>query len=805
MRTILIGGFLAFSLLPVAFAQGTGPAQVSVKIADPQGAGVVGATIRLYSRDQRVRLVARTDATGRYRFEQLSPGEYLIDAEAPGFARAGAGSIRLEAGESRELELTLDIAAFREEVVVTASGTVQTVDEISKAVTNVDMSEIDERDEFAIPDALRTVPGLRVQQLGGPGAFVSIKTRGLRNEDTAILLDGMRFRDVAAPQGDATAFLQDLVVTDLDRVEVLRGSSSSLYGTNAIGGVINIVSRDGGGRPRGSLFTEGGSMGFFRARGQTSGGTDGDRLTYSAGVSYLNVARGVDGDDAARNTSGQGRVNFRLTPDANLSARFYASDASVMLNENPQTVGAIPPVGVIDAEPLSSEELERYESGTPIEDLNLDGANFIPSANDPDNDQDSVFVSMLVSFEQRPRDRFGYSIRYHGLSTDRTLNDGPRGVTFFEPIAASRSDFNGQIHTLNARADIGGGAHHFVTAGYELENESFFSRAADGFTESDVEVSQRSHTFVIQDQVRLMAGALQLSGAFRTQLFHLGDPVFSPPEGSPYQGVELDSPHNAYTGDGSAAYFFRDSGTKVRAHVGNGYRAPSLYERFGAFFSSFGYSNYGDPRLEPESSVAFDAGLDQDFANQQARVSATFFYTRLRKIIIFDFSGAIDPATDPFGRFGGYRRVDGGRAQGLELSATAARGGLRLGASYTFTDAEPPTEGFDELVQAYGIPRHQFTIVATQRIGKNLYVNADLALSDSYLAPVFDTATFASRAYRFDGIRKADLGASYTWSLSRGGNLRFFAKVDNLFDQDYYENGFRTVRRMGYGGVAFEF
>ena len=342
-------------------------------------------------------------------------------------------------------------------------------------------------------------------------------------------------------------------------------------------------------------------------------------------------------------------------------------------------------------------------------------------------------------------------------------------------------------------------------AGYELENESFFSRAADGFTESDVEVSQRSHTFVIQDQVRLMAGALQLSGAFRTQLFHLGDPVFSPPEGSPYQGVELDSPHNAYTGDGSAAYFFRDSGTKVRAHVGNGYRAPSLYERFGAFFSSFGYSNYGDPRLEPESSVAFDAGLDQDFANQQARVSATFFYTRLRKIIIFDFSGAIDPATDPFGRFGGYRRVDGGRAQGLELSATAARGGLRLGASYTFTDAEPPTEGFDELVQAYGIPRHQFTIVATQRIGKNLYVNADLALSDSYLAPVFDTATFASRAYRFDGIRKADLGASYTWSLSRGGNLRFFAKVDNLFDQDYYENGFRTVRRMGYGGVAFEF
>ena len=139
------------------------------------------------------------------------------------------------------------------------------------------------------------------------------------------------------------------------------------------------------------------------------------------------------------------------------------------------------------------------------------------------------------------------------------------------------------------------------------------------------------------------------------------------------------------------------------------------------------------------------------------------------------------------------------------MSATAATGGLRLGTSYTFTDAEPPTEGFEELAQAYGVPKHQLTFVATQRVGTNFYVNVDVALSNSYLAPVFDPATFTSRSYRFDGLRKVDLGASYTWALPSTGNLRFFAKVDNLFDQDYYENGFRTIRRVGYGGVAFEF
>src|SRR5207237_7273757 len=116
----------------------------------------------------------------------------------------------------------------------------------------VDRKEIDERDEAAIAESLRTVPGLRMQQLGGPGSFTSIKTRGLRNEDTAVLIDGLRFRDAAATQGDASGFLEDLIVTDVSRVEVLRGSGSSLYGTNAIGGVVNLITDEGGRRFHGS-------------------------------------------------------------------------------------------------------------------------------------------------------------------------------------------------------------------------------------------------------------------------------------------------------------------------------------------------------------------------------------------------------------------------------------------------------------------------------------------------------------------------------------------------------------------------
>lgn len=786
--------------------QTTNQAALLVRVRDPQGASVGGARLTLFTRDNRVRVSAVTGDNGSYRFERLAPGEHLVEVEAPGFARARARAVRVQTGRTAEVDFELALAAFREQVVVTASGAAQTADEVSKAMTVVSEREIEERDEFAIAEALRTVPGLRVQQLGGPGAFSSIKTRGLRNEDTAVLIDGVRFRDAASTQGDASAFLEGLVVTDLDRLEVLRGSSSSLYGTNAIGGVINIVTREGGGRPNGSLLLEGGSLGFVRGRAQVAGGVDLDRITYSAGLSYFDADRGVDGDDAARNASAQGQVRFRFSPSMALSARIYALDASVALNESPQAVGALPPRGIVEATPLPLAELTRYEAGAPISSLRLDGANFIPSANDPDNTRDSRAFSAKVSFEQRPSDSLGYTVTYHGLSTERTFLDGPLGVSPFEPRGTTRSDFDGRIDTIGARADWQSAPANVVNLGYEFERQGYLNRSfpVDPSADSLVDVAERSHSFFVQDQLRLLAGALQLSGAFRAQFFSLKEPLFTPPESAPYLGISFAAPPDAYTGDASVAYFARS--TKLRAHVGNGYRAPSLFERFGTFFGRFGYSAFGDPRLSPESSVALDAGVDQELLEGRLSTSATYFHTWLREVIVFDFSGAIDPATDPFGRFGGYRNADGGRARGLELSASIVPAGtLEFRVSYTYTDSTRAEAIFEDIDRSFIIPDHQLSLVASTRLGDNLAVVFDLAASSDYLGPVFDPASFSSRAFRFDGILKADLGASYNVRLSDSRRLRFFGKLENLAGRSYYENGFRTPGRIGVGGIAFHF
>ena len=210
----------------------------------------------------------------------------------------------------------------------------------------------------------------------------------------------------------------------------------------------------------------------------------------------------------------------------------------------------------------------------------------------------------------------------------------------------------------------------------------------------------------------------------------------------------------------------------------------------------------GDPRLAPGRSIAFDAGIDQALASNRVRLSATYFYTRLQEVVSFG-----DTPSDPFGRFGGFVNTGGGLARGVELSGEFAPSRrFDLFASYTHTNSDQRRAAVVAgVLRAFAVADHQFTLVATGRIGSRVTVNFDLVASSDYLAPIFDPVTFANRAYRFDSIRKGDLTASYTLPLAESRRLRFFGKVENVFDRDYYENGFRTPGVQGRAGASFHF
>jgi iron complex outermembrane receptor protein len=599
------------------------------------------------------------------------------------------------------------------------------------------------------------------------------------------------------------------MVVNTERIEVLRGSGSSLYGTNAMGGVLDVRTDQGGGDLHGEISAEGGGLGFFRGVARAGGGLASNRFTYSGGLTHLNVTEGVDSFDPYRNTSGQGFAQYNWTSRARLSGRVFASDAFGASNESPTVEDAVaanhPATGLVPGIGLDRDQLRLYAAGQPF---TPGSATFIPAFNDSDNHRASSFLAGAFVWSHELTPTGSYRLSYSGVDTGRSFRDGPAGINEFDPVFSSDSRFDGRIDTFQARTDHYAGEHHLLTAGYEYEHEDFLNVNTDDNPDPAqgindvVRIRQASHAVFAQDQMRLMDGRLQVSLSGRAQGFRLSRPRF---EGaaSPYDGAPIESPDVALTADGSAAYFFRGSATKLRAHAGNAYRSPAPFERFGASFFGRFLSVWGDPRLKPERSVGFDAGIDQWLANSRVRLSGTYFYTALQETIVFDF-GVIDPAVDPFGRSGGYRNTGGGVARGVELSATAAPlASLQVAAAYTYanSDSRTATDSAGLFFETLGVSRHVFSLTAVQRLGRSWDVSVDLYAAGKYPFTFFSSP----RVFALDGPVKADVVASYNRPIGERARLRLYGKIDNLFDNTYWEDGFSAPGIWGIAGLAVSF
>lgn len=783
-----------FLLLASAIAWAQEGTSIGGIVKDPAGAVVPGATVTLVSRDNTTSLKTVSGQSGRYSFEHLSPTSYLLSAVAKGLETSRVQTVDLTGGAQATVDLQLRLAAVTASVTVIASGTAQMIDETAKSVSLVDSERIQSLDTNTISDALSYVPGLRVEQQGGPGGLVSIKTRGLRNQDTAVLIDGFRFRDTTGTQGDASGLLQDLLVTDVDRIEVLRGTGSSLYGTNATGGVINIITGAGGGRARGAVRLEGGSLGTFRGLADASGSAFHSKLGYSLGVSHLNVTRGLDGSLPDRTTNAQGMFDYAVSDNTRVFGRIFFADTYGRMTSSPAAI--VYGAGALPAIPLTGDAFKQYEETGTVP-TNTD-ATYIPDFDDPDQYRTARTYSGALIVSSHPTNSLALTADYQGLATSRNLTFGPLGVGYQPYGGTEYLNYDGQTHTASGRFDWQVGKYQSIDAGYEFENEhGFFGDTEPDPTQSNTaDVTQRNQAFFVQDQVHLLDGRLQLAGSYRLQFFNLETPTLLPAGSNPYSGVQASNPPTSNTGDASAAYIFRESGTKLRAHAGTGYRAPSLYERFGSWFY-YGFNAVGDPRLKPERTRAIDGGIDQTFWNRKAVASATYFYTRLNETIDYNYSL---PVTDPFGRYSGYENTHGGIARGVEASfAISPARQLNLRTAYTFTNAretEPQSPG---VYQTYITPDHQFSLLATGQVTPKLAVVFGTVLSSNYLAPV------SGQAFRFDGMHRGQFGANYRMPLGETRAMRFFVNVNNAFNQSYYESGYRTPAATAMSGLQFDF
>jgi vitamin B12 transporter len=781
-------------------------------VVDPQANPVPDARIQVFGQDPTPLATAHTGASGEFAFDGIATGSYVVAVQKGGF-RGKTISIQLTASTG-EMHIVLELAGLSQTVVVTAAGEAQMPDEVSRPLTVISHDEIENRNDYSYGDLLNTVPGLTIQNEGGPGQYTTISAHGLPVADTAVLIDGLRFRDVTSSQGDATDFIQTLNIISPDRVEILSGSGSSLYGTDAVGGVVNIVSQEGGSPLHGELQVEGGGLGTYRGRGVLGGGALHNRFTWNVGITHVNVLNGVDGHSPWRSTGAQGIANYAISRRLDILGRFWGTDDFLISGNPPTNVGIpaanIPATGTIPAVAPSLRSVAAYANGQPA---NFGNATFIPNAWDPDNRRASDFIAAALILKGVISPNVNWQASYQRVDTKRVFQNGPGGVGY-QPLADNYSRYQGAVDTLGGRLTAVPTTWLTLIGGYEFERELYRDHQDNNLPSPDLIVEsthaeQRSNAVYFAAQSGFFSHRLMISLSGREQTFKLSVPNFqyAGAVSNPYVGVPIHAPH-ALTGDASVAYLFSRSNTKIRGHVGNAYRAPALYERFGAGFynnplvpDQVIFTPYGDPDLAPDRFNSVDGGVDQYLFHDRIRISATFFYTRISQLIGFVYAL---PLPDPFGRTSGYMDGSGGISRGEELSIEARpTSTLSLMASYTYTNAGTDTDStVPGYYQTFDLPRHKVSLVVTKQWNRKLDTTFDLRSYSSYLDPYVGYG----RAYLFPGYTKANLVGSYQlWQRERQA-ARVYCKVDNLFNATYYDGGgYRGPGLTALAGIRYSF
>jgi vitamin B12 transporter len=242
-----------------------------------------------------------------------------------------------------------EIILTHPQIVVVATRLPTPIDQVGRSVSLITEEQIEERQQRFLLDALSIVPGLSTTRTGGVGALSTVSLRGLPSSQTLVVVDGVVSND---PSSFGNGFnFGDFDASDIARIEVLRGAQSTLYGSNAIGGVIHVITKDGRDGLGGSGFIEGGSFGAGRGAATLYGG--GDRLsgrvtlagTRTGGFSAAEVAGGDD--DGFRNLTASGKLGFRPTESLSLQGIVRFSDSRVEFDGG---------VGVDDPDNVSNTE-----------------------------------------------------------------------------------------------------------------------------------------------------------------------------------------------------------------------------------------------------------------------------------------------------------------------------------------------------------------------------------------------------------------------------------------------------------------
>jgi vitamin B12 transporter len=411
-------------------------------------------------------------------------------------------------------------------IVVTAQRASRPASRVASSVTAIPRAELERRQLRTVLEALRDVPGVTLVQSGGPGGIASAFLRGAAPEHALVLVDGVEVNDPSSPSNAYD--LAHLLTADVERIEVLRGPQAALYGSSAMGGVIQVFTRAPSGPARASVTVEGGSFGTSHVALGVSGSRG--RLGYA----FTAADRRTDGISAAPAELGNRERDGHRAGELTARLEWRASDA---LEIGVSARG-------VDAE----NDIDR---GT-------------PTGDDPDFLSDATEVTgrawaRIASAGGRWRQTVAISAARH----DRAIRDDPDPA---HPLDRSRATFDGErrgaqwLHEI----DLAGG----LMAGVEIEEEtgaSAFSSESE-FGPFDVAIGEKSAT---------TAGAfLQHESAWGPLSLSLGGRI---------------DHHSRFGGQATfraAQILALGDRTRIRATLGTGFKAPTLNQLFDPQFGN---------------------------------------------------------------------------------------------------------------------------------------------------------------------------------------------------------------------------
>lgn len=519
-------------------------------------------------------------------------------------------------GQSTDEPILLD------EIVVSGGLTPIDADAYGRANSVVTSEVIERRQIREVSEVLRALPGVSVSRTGAGGTLTEVRIRGSEATHTLVLIDGI---EAAAPESGVFDF-GGLLAADVERVEVLRGPQSALYGSNATAGVISITTKQG----RRNSFAYGGTI---------EGGTNetGDITAYVRGggekfdLSFSVAARRDGGFDISDSPNGKDDRDENITFNMRLNADL-ADDARV---------GGT--LRLTDRE----SDFDQFNFGAATRDgLVTDSNNFLQ--------QREFFASAFGEF-----DGFGGSL-IHG---PRAEFSNIRSDSFAGGVQNTSTEGERFKLAYQATAALDGAtvaaSDHTLTVLGEFEHESFINRdPAFVFDPSQLGRQNRD----------LFGFAAEYRGAI-------------------FEGFDLqlsarhdvnDAFKDATTYSASVSYNIPTTGTRLRASIGRGVTNPTFTEQFGFIPASF----LGNQNLDPEENFGWDIGIEQTFLNGRAMIDVTYFNEKLDNEIVTNFDPVTFVAT-PVNAAGKSDR------QGIEVTGSVeVIDGLNLSASYTYTDSE---------------------------------------------------------------------------------------------------------------------